>query len=749
MELLKKLKSRISSSLKSVVLNFREFVGLYISVIIVQLLLGVWTLSAFTNFFASDALFDSNYTYDVTVSGRADVIVNISNRLRYDVMTDEATFEDFAVADGVLGVVVKDGEFDGFYEEYLKKFHEDGRVEYTLTPKYIYHTEIQGNIITSSAIIGIVAFIVGIFILAVMYSVRTNHYKFQYGIYMTFGADKKMLGSIATGELLAINTITLIPSFIISCLLLLLVYGGAVSLVVNFRAVLIYIVLSYATVFIAACSSVGELFIKPPVSLITTADNSNFVSSPRRSFNIFGKKIPLHYELITSWRFRKYLARLVLGAVAFSVIFVTGIYCANMLKTENDSSKEAFVLSYRYSTNVEDLRDQANREAGELVSSLLDVDGVERVTFEQSEKLPLRMDHILLKPGTEISGSNFTVPSIYEAEGYNRALNYCRYVSVDAAAMEMYERSYDIEYLEGYDIDEIVADDGMVVVSEGLYGAKCFDFEPGDKIVVARFVKVNNDMPVQSDPLDILKVQINNCSFEYKEYTVGAVIHDTDATESIIVGLSENEYYNYTKDKRAISKLTVYSSAGLGLEDISAMRDSVADISSDYVGWHLSVEDAPIYAIVDERIALPSLLYLLSILVLMISPIVWIFSQIMFYKKREPEFRMLQAMGATLREIGGIHAVSGCVIFIVGFITNFILSRLLCYVIYRIFTSILPHLGIMGMNTSFNSFVPVSTVLIYAGVSAVCGLISSLIPFILYKKKLEKEEKELNKFEIS
>ena len=163
---------------------------------------------------------------------------------------------------------------------------------------------------------------------------------------------------------------------------------------------------------------------------------------------------------------------------------------------------------------------------------------------------------------------------------------------------------------------------------------------------------------------------------------------------------------------------------------------------SDYSAWMTETTDEAVFAIVDTRINLPGLLYLMSVLVLMISPVVWIFSQIMFYKKRENEFMILHSMGATLKEIGGLHLTSGALIFVVSFITNFTLSRLLCFVIYRIFTSVLPHLGIMGMNVSFNSFVPVSTVLLYAVISAVCGFVSSTIPYLLYRAKILKAEKD-------
>ena len=61
MEFLRKLKNSIKSSVKSVLINYKEFIGLYAAVIVVQLLLGVWTFSAFTNYSANDAIFEENY----------------------------------------------------------------------------------------------------------------------------------------------------------------------------------------------------------------------------------------------------------------------------------------------------------------------------------------------------------------------------------------------------------------------------------------------------------------------------------------------------------------------------------------------------------------------------------------------------------------------------------------------------------------------------------------------------------------
>ena len=753
MEIIKKVLKSVKNSIKSVTVNFKEFIGIYIAVLIVQLLLGIWTMSAFTNYFANDTLFNNQFRYDVLISSEDEASLNtlegiFRNDLGGSGIKKNPVVTGYGKLDDKLGVNIKKGELEKFENDY-KKYLADDDISYETTPKYTYHSEIRDGTIVSSVIIGLIAFVISVFIMSVMYSVRTNHYKFQYGIYMTFGADKKMLGRIAMGELLTINTLLLVPAYLIAYLLTLTVYSASgVSILISLPQLLIYIALSYVVVLIASSSSLGELFLKPPVALISTSDNSNFVSSPRRSFHLFGKNIPYHYELATAWRFRKYLIRLVAGAVAFSVIFVVGIYSANILLADQSAANEEFLLKFKRSTKVEDYRKEANQDAYEIVEKLGEVKFVDSVSVEQSVRMKSRSDHLLLQSGADAYGSGYTVSSRNELDGFIKAMNNCRYVCVDELALKLYEEKYDVDYLEGYDADSLPYAENMIIISEGLYGKNCFDFKPGDKVVVADMKFGDSNLPRVSDQLEILKQQIENFTFEYTEFTVGAVINDRDATESIIVGLSEKDYRILISEKRAISEISVNVESGLDVDEIASVRDDVSAIMADYDSWNVEFTDASVFAIVDERINLPGLLYLMSSLVLIITPVIWIFSQVMFFKKRELEFTTLRHMGATMKEIKRIHLVSGGVLFAIGFIANYFISRLSCFIIFEIFTSFLPSLGILGMSVSFDSFVPWYVMLIYAVISAFCGFMSSMIPYFIYKSNVIREQKMTEQIEF-
>ena len=59
MDLLAKFKKSAKNAFKSVIYNGREFVGIYVAVIVVQMLIGVWTITSFTNYSSGDEMFDA------------------------------------------------------------------------------------------------------------------------------------------------------------------------------------------------------------------------------------------------------------------------------------------------------------------------------------------------------------------------------------------------------------------------------------------------------------------------------------------------------------------------------------------------------------------------------------------------------------------------------------------------------------------------------------------------------------------
>lgn len=113
-------------------------------------------------------------------------------------------------------------EFTGeSLNESYKRFEEDyvNKALYDqMTDKfYVYKSplmNVSANILANNAVyyvLSVVLLALGIFLMMMLYNIRVNQYKFTYGVYMTFGADFKMLFNTAFWEMFVIMAAHLHP----------------------------------------------------------------------------------------------------------------------------------------------------------------------------------------------------------------------------------------------------------------------------------------------------------------------------------------------------------------------------------------------------------------------------------------------------------------------------------------------------------------------------------------------------------
>lgn len=188
---------------------------------------------------------------------------------------------------------------------------------------------------TTFVFVTLILLAVSIFLLTSLYNIRINQYKFQYGIYLTFGADFKMLFSTAFWELFIIFVVTFIPSLGISTLISYLMYSASgYGFIFNGLSILKIFLFTLVVILASVWTPMKIMSVKDPMSLIITEDNSNLVTSPMRSFNIFAEKFPVKYEFYSIWRFRKYNIQLLTTAIVFCALFIMGLYMADIYTTD-------------------------------------------------------------------------------------------------------------------------------------------------------------------------------------------------------------------------------------------------------------------------------------------------------------------------------------------------------------------------------------------------------------------------------
>jgi ABC-type antimicrobial peptide transport system permease subunit len=123
----------------------------------------------------------------------------------------------------------------------------------------------------------------------------------------------------------------------------------------------------------------------------------------------------------------------------------------------------------------------------------------------------------------------------------------------------------------------------------------------------------------------------------------------------------------------------------------------------------------------------------LAICLLLISPMVWYFSQIMFYRKRRNEFAVLHALGAPDDAFAKLHRMAGGVLSGAAFLITIGVSLLCNYAVFFIVNTLLPKLHITeSVRYEFRLSIPALIACVV--ISAVCGFLSCELPYRMYTK---------------
>jgi ABC-type lipoprotein release transport system permease subunit len=122
----------------------------------------------------------------------------------------------------------------------------------------------------------------------------------------------------------------------------------------------------------------------------------------------------------------------------------------------------------------------------------------------------------------------------------------------------------------------------------------------------------------------------------------------------------------------------------------------------------------------------------IAILILFISPLVWFFSQTLYYFKREKEFNILQSMGALVKDIRRIYLQGGLVMAALSLIVAIVLSYIGSYALFYMFNVMAPYFTHENVRYAF--YMPWYAILTSIVMSVGCGFFSTYLPFRSYIK---------------
>ena len=755
----------LKNAFKSVTKNWKEYICFYLAALVMTA--GFWTVSLCTeaNMHLARREVAEEYDYHIEVALLDnEQFANLDQQLLYQLSRDNEYIESYYWVND--GKPLLDGTYscrillDTTYglETAYTEVHNDmlnrvsaGRRDIRFSPLYTFDEDYGTPYTVQLWAVSLAWLAFSILMMTVLFLIRLDHFRFIYGMYMACGADFPKLMGAAGGELFAVTALTLAPATLIGCGIAGALYiPRGVGLWFSAVTVLIPLLGSLLAVFASVWFPVRRMSKQAPVRHLLAGDNTGLVSSPRRSFFLFGESFPGKYELYGFWRMRKYYLRLIISAVLFAAFFVSGLYIAEMEKFHNDLDPYEYTVAYRPSNYYA----EAETEEGEIIGDepwaptasqadmirydvelfleeLESVPGVSHARWDVSLAGGYRLSHLLLKPGQLYNASEYAVSSKERAaDGFKWAVNNYAYTAVDKLWIDNIV-NHGLATFEGDPYAVLTTENG-VIISEDIFNEKTYSFKPGDQIIVADCVAVGYTGFV-TDPKQMLRLQIDLNKFRYETYTVCAVVKGLDSENTITLGVCCEDYEILTGRPSVRTDLKVYMEKGTDMDTVRSAEDRIRKVISSFSDWMVTPTGNYFETSIKSLKNDSAVILTLAACLLIISPLVWYFSQIMFYRKRRNEFAVLHALGAPDDAFAKMHRLAGGVLSAAAFLMTVLLTLLCNYLVYYTVGTLLPLLHLTeSLHYEFRLSVPALIACVL--VSALCGFLSCELPYRLYTK---------------
>ena len=737
------LKRSLTIAWKSVFFNFNQYVCFFIAIIIVQVLYGMMSISNDNNNNVEYQHIMEEYNYHMVLKNlnrdqmqylvedegtvfKSDVIFQVTDVDEYkNYFTGEDRYDVYLFFTGDLDWCLE--RFESSYQKDLANLGSEGSsFSKASTALMTFEDNVRANAVTF-VFITLILLVVSIFLLTQLYNIRINQYKFQYGIYLTFGADFKMLFGTSFWELFIIFVVTFIPSILISTLISFIIYSSSgYGFLFNGLSILKIFLFTLVVILASVWTPMKVMSVKDPMSLIITEDNSNLVTSPRRSFNIFAEKFPTKYEFYSLWRFRKYNIQVLTSAIVFCALFIMGLYMADIYTTDLEYPRPQFTVDLT----------QSGFEYDEIMSrELYELNGVRAVEINDnttearhiaSHMLTNKKDVLPFKNLVTYDQNNYEGFTLGEEGQYYRVSNDVIYTAMTEEQLRVLE-----DYDYSGDLNSLVTQPNTVIVGDSISNVRTYNFEVGDKIYISKKTGQIKSVDSNITGRALIKEQLRFFKFEYTEYTVGAVIYDVPSGSTPIY-MTLDDYKNITGKTPKATSFNVYVNHDITTEEVKTLYNEIREWGRVYGDVKVVNSDITLLNAVARDKHYNELYICISILILCISPLIWFFSQSLYYSKREKEFNILQSIGAVAKEIKQIYLQGGLCMAIMSLFVAIILSYAGSYILFYVYNVMMPYFT--GENVRYVFYMPWYAILISIVMSVFCGFFSTYLPFRSYYK---------------
>ncbi|MCI8387986.1 MAG: ABC transporter permease [Clostridiales bacterium] len=743
-EFLLNARDNLKIAFKSVRFNWKQYSSFFAALFLIQCFFGMLTISSDLNTAITEDIIFDEYDYDIVLLDlsysqtvflqndeirvfASDHIYNIVRIVDHYHAADSSTTYDVYIDFIGPNMETDFKMFRKRYIPYLQQGMSSGQtIKYNYSEIYKLTSYKLGNLVSYVAFAAIMT-VVSILLITSIYRIRVNHYKFQYGIYMAFGADFRQLCKTSFWEMMVVSLITFIPSQAFSTFIIWLIYRGE-----DFEfgydpfALLKVFIINIIIVLVSVCFPMWRVSRNDVTNLIVTEDNSNLVVSPRRSFNFFKLDFPRKYELASMWRFRRYLSVMVLTAVGFSAVFVSGFYVSDLYAYCRDFSQPQFVATLATNSTYDD----------ELIGDIAQIDGISQIAaYAEADALSYR-SHILIESGSVLPSANMV-----SADDGFRATSDINCILADKSLIDALTSDLWNYKITG-DPYEILSDDTAVIVTNYIGNKKVCNYKLGDTVKIGIFTGQKRAIDQNLTGSNRLRQELAYYNMDYVELKVCAIIDGMSTLDGAPVYLPKSVYRQFVHDDSAeVQTIDIYVDYSAELAKVKQTFDDIRAYTSLYNG-RISIVDnhtSSNYKIT-KSMNYYALIIAISFLVLAISPLIWFFSQTLFVKKREKEFSVLIWLGTIKADIKRLSRQNGLILAGVSVAVCSLLSWGVISLIQLAVTRIPPALYGGIHSYYYGVRIPIIAMAVSVILSILCGYFSSMLPLSGFLKRFAETE---------
>lgn len=770
------LRKNIKLAANSVYYNRKKYLCFFIAMFVVEIFCGLVVIASHNNNAIEYKYVSADYGYHLKIIDlNSDQYVHLYNANVLD--RDETKHKLYEIYDIVSVEERTDLKTEKpLYTVYLKFtgdpqtnlrqftdsyiFKELGSIGYNgrrasidVSELFNYEKRIPENVVINLMAFSLVTALSVLLVMS-LYSIRINHYKFEYGIYMTFGADFRRLFSASMWEMLIVAFAVYLPAVLTSATISYLIYtmGGesfSLGIASPFIILLFAVIVSGVSVFFP----VRRLSRRTPINNIIAEDNSNFVVSPRISFEMLGARFPNKYVLFTAWRFRRYNLKLFATAAAFTALFVLIVYASGLIKSAQSLDRPQFRVDFTSSGPYDGPYSyDGGQEGGYMHDELCKISGVTGVKKTLEVVAGMTRSHVLFDKSDVAFGANF----VSYGENNMFATNFAKYIPADSEVIDWLSK---YEY-EG-DLNSVLTNEKTVIISDSASNAKKLNIKPGATIRVAKFSKKIINTPTYLTGNKLLKEEFRLYAFDYTEYTVGAVLKNIPTDENIAIYFSDSDFTAQTGNEVKYNSVDIYIDQNLSVDEVKRIEGELQAWSDFYSSVKISNTDKEeilvdgklqvwkdyyvnakvtnLYALGKENISAAknagSFTVCMASLLLVATPLLWFFPQILFYFKRENEFNVLTAFGGLIGEVKKLHIIDGIIAIAGGGILLTLFIWAFDYAAFAFANWV--YVPYSGFELRYVFELPWPAVIAGVLIFLACAFLSCYIAFLLYAKRTE------------